>query len=141
MLAAERRQETNILNNKEKKKWIKDYMERETTEARKWVEEAESAIKQEQKDMESAESRGLTSREPRQTFEEILDAYGDSLSDLASSDDEEDGDDDDDTEQGKLSEDDEPGWMMGTISKPVQHRMEEFTQKRMKLDELTQPGW
>jgi hypothetical protein len=30
---------------------------------------------------------------------------------------------------------------MGTISKTVQHRMESFRQKQLRLDELTQPGW
>jgi len=45
------------------------------------------------------------------------------------------------TEQGNLSEDDEPGWVMGTITKTVQQRMERFRQKQMKFDELTQPGW
>jgi len=74
-----------------------------------------------------------------------LNAIGDSLSDLASSDDEQDGEDEDDDEEdtghGKLSEDDEPGWVMGTISKMVQHRMESFRQKQLRLDELTQPGW
>ena len=74
-------------------------------------------------------------------FEEMLDAIGASLSDLASLDNEEDGDDDQDTEQGKLSEDDKPGWVMGTISKTVQQRMERFREKQMKLDELTKPGW
>ena len=57
----------------------------------------------------------------------MLNAIGDSLSDLASSDNEEDAEDeeeDDDTEQGKPSEDDEPGWVMGTISKSVQRRTE-----------------
>jgi len=69
-------------------------------------------------------------------------AIGDSLSHLASSDNGEDGEDEDEeTELGKLSEDDEPGWVMGTISKTVQQRMESFWQKQMKLDELTQPGW
>ena len=116
-------------------------MERETAVARKRVEDAETGIKQEQEDMNSAESGGLTSREPGQTFEEMLDAIRDSPSDLASLDHEEDEEDDEDTEQGKLSEDDEPGWVMGTISKTVQQRMDRFQQKRTKLDELTQPGW
>jgi hypothetical protein len=30
---------------------------------------------------------------------------------------------------------------MGIITKTVQQRMESFRQKKMKLDELTQPGW
>ena len=49
-------------------------------------------------------------------------------------------DDQDDTELGKLSENDEPGWVMGTISKAVQHRMESIRQKQMRLDELPQLG-
>ena len=92
--------------------------------------------------MAHAEIVELTSREPKMTFEEMMAAIGDSLSDLASSDDGQDGEDEDaETEQGKLSEDNEPGWVMGTITKTVQQRMERFCQKQMKLDELTQPGW
>jgi len=69
-------------------------------------------------------------------------AIRDSLSDVASSDDGEDGEDEDDveTEEGKLSEDNEPGWMMGTISKTVPQHMERIRDNWMKLDELTQPG-
>jgi len=70
---------------------------------------------------------------------------GYSLSDLASSEDEEDGEDEDDEEDdkelGKLSEYDKPGWVMGTISTVVQHRMERFRQPQMRLDKLTQPAW
>ena len=141
-LAAEKRRETHFLSNEEKEKWIVDYVERETAGARKRVEDAEAAVQQEQDDMVHTEIAGLTSREPEKTFEEMRAAIGDSLSDLASSDDGEDGEDDDEeTEQGKLSEDDEPGWVMGTITKTVQQYMESFRQKQMKLDELTQPGW
>jgi hypothetical protein len=72
-------------------------------------------------------------------------AIGDSISDLASSDEEQVGedeeDDEEDTELGKLSNDDEPGWVVGTISKTVQHRMDSFRQTQMRLDKLTQPGW
>jgi len=118
-------------------------VERETAGARKRVEDAEAVVQQEQDDMTHAAIVGLTSREPEKTFEEMLVAIGDSLSDLASSDDGEDGEEEDDeeTEQGNLSEDDEPSWVMGTITKTVQQRMERFRQKQMKLDELTQPGW
>jgi len=143
-LAAEKNRETHFLSNEEKEQWIEDYVERETAVARKRVEDAETAIKQRQEDMSNVEKAGLTTREPEKTFEEMLNAIGDGLSDLARSDDEEDAEDeevDDDTEQGKLSEDDEVGWVMGTISKSVQRHMERFWQKQMKLDELTQPGW
>jgi len=93
--------------------------------------------------MTHAEIAGLTSREPEKMFEEMLVAIRESLSDLPSSDDGEDGEDEDheQTEQGNLSEDDKPGWVMGTITQTVQQRMERFRQKQMKLDELTQPGW
>jgi hypothetical protein len=142
-LAAEKRRETDFLSNEEKEKWIEHYVERETAGARNRVKDAEAAVQQGQDDMTHAEIAGLTSTEPEKTFEEMLDAIGDSLSDLASSDDGEDGEEEDDevTEQGNLSEDDEPGWVMGTITKTVQQRMERFPQKQMKLDELTLPGW
>jgi len=142
-LAAEKRQEKLFLSNEEKEKWIEDYVEIETAGARKRVEDAEAAVQQEQDDMMNAEIAGLTFREPEQMLDEMLVAIGDSLSDLASSDDGEDGEDEDDeeTELGRLSEDDEPGWVMGKITKTVQQRMERFRQKPMKLDELTQPGW
>jgi len=142
-LAAEKQRETHFLRNEEKEKWIEDYVERETAGARKRVEDAEAAVQQEQDDMTHAEIAGLTSREPEKTFEQMLVAIGDSLCDLASSDNGENGEDEDDenTEQRKLSDDDEPGWVMGTITKTVQQRMESFRQKQMKLDKLTQPGW
>jgi len=75
----------------------------------------------------------------------MLNVIGDSLRDHASSDNREDVDDkednEEDTELGKLTEDDELGWVMGTISRMLNHRMERFQQKQMNLDESTQPGW
>jgi len=92
--------------------------------------------------MTHTEIAGLTSRESEKMFQETMAAIRDSLSHIASSNDAEDGKHEDEkTEQGKLSEDDEPSWVMGTISKMVQQRMESFRQKQMKVDELTQPGW
>jgi hypothetical protein len=71
----------------------------------------------------------------------MLNAIRDSLSDLASSEDEEAGEDDHydeaDTGHGKLSNDDEPGWVMGTISKMVQYNMESVRPKQIGLDKLT----
>jgi len=70
-------------------------------------------------------------------------AITDSLSDRVSSDDGEDGDDEDDDgmELGKLSKDDEPGWVMGTLTKTVLQSMQSFREKQMKLHKLTQPRW
>jgi hypothetical protein len=141
-LAAELPRETHFLNNEEKEKWIQEYVERETAGARKRIDDAEAAVQKEHDDMTHAEIAGLTSREPEKTFVAMLVAIGDSLSALACSDDGEDGKDEDDeeTELGNLREDDEPGWVMGTITKTVQQRMERFRQKQMKPDKLTQPG-
>ena len=70
-------------------------------------------------------------------------AIGNRLSDLASSDDAQDGDDKEDaehdTELVMLSDNDESGWVMGRISKTVQHRMQRFRQEQKRLHELTQP--
>jgi hypothetical protein len=100
---------------------------------------------QEQEYMGNVEKGRSTTTKTEITFQEMLNAIGDSLSDLESSEDKEDGDDEDDDEEdtgyGKLSEDDEPGWVMGTISKTGQHRMECVRQKQLKPDELTQAGW
>ena len=116
-------------------------MERETAVASKRVEDAETAIKQTQDDMGNAEKAGLTTTKPERTFEEMLNAIGDRQIYLASSNNGENGEDEDDDEDdpagGKLSEDDEPRWVRGTISKTVQYRMERYRQKEMKFDELT----
>jgi hypothetical protein len=95
--------------------------------------------------MTTATNMGATTGKPETTFEEMLNVIGERLSDLASSDDEDDGedeeDDEEDTHLGTLSDDDEPRLVMGTITKMVQHHMESFQQKQVRLDQLTQPGW
>ena len=112
-------------------------MERETAVARKRFQDAQTAMMQEQEHMVNVEKGLLTTTKPEITFEEMLNAIGDSLSDLASSEHEEDVEDEDDDEEdtvhGKLSDDDEPGWVIGTISKTVQHRMESFRQMQLRL--------
>ena len=113
--------------------------------ARKQIEDTETAINQEQEDMRNPEKAGLTTRKPETTFEEMLNAIGDSLRELAISDNGEEGEDEDNDEEdpqlGKLTEDGEPGWVLGTISKPVQHCSDRFQLTQMKLHELTQLGW
>ena len=130
------------MSNEETEKLIEDYVERETTGARKQVEDAEAAVQHEQEDMRKVEYLGLMNREPEQTFQKMMVAMGDSVSDLATSDNVEDGEDEDDeeTELGQPSDDDEAGWMTGTIMKTVQQRIQRFLQKQMKLDKFTQPG-
>ena len=120
-------------------------MERVTAVATKQVEDAETAIEQEQDDMRNAQQVGLTTTKLETWLEQMFNAIGDSLSDVASSDDGEDWEDEDDDEDdlagGKIREDEEPGWVMGKISETVQYRMERFWQKQIKLDGLTLPGW
>jgi len=129
-LAAEKRQKTHILIIKEKQQWIQDFVERETAVARKRVQGAETVIMQ---DITTAETLGATTRKSETTFEVMLNTtIGESLSDLASSDNEQDREDqedgEEDTELSKLSDDDELGWVMGTISKTAQHHMQSFRQ-------------
>jgi hypothetical protein len=89
-------------------------------------------------DMTTAENWGATTGLPETTFEEMLNAIGDRLSNQACSHDEQSGkdeeDDEEDTELGKLSDDDEPRWVMWTIANMVEHRRESFWQKQMRLD-------
>jgi len=87
-LAAEKRQQTHFLSNEEKEKWIEDFVERVTAVARKRVQDAETAL---MRDMTTAENECATTGKPETTFEEMLNAVGDNLSDLASSDDVQDG--------------------------------------------------
>jgi hypothetical protein len=141
-LAAKKRWTTHFTSNADRDTWIEDYVERQTAGARMWIEDAEAAFQQEQEDTTKAENFGLTYREHEMTFHDMMVAIAESLSDLASSDDGEDKEDEDaETEQSQLSEDEEPSWVMGTITKPVQQLLERFRQKQMLLDEFTQPGW
>ena len=139
----EKQRDTDFLSHNEQSTLIEDYVERETAVACKRVEDAEAAIRQKREIMGTADNTDLATRQPEKLYLEKMVAIKHSLSDLASSDDGEDGDgeDDEETEQGNLSEDDEPSWVMGIISKTVQQRMERFRQMQMKLDKLTQPRW
>jgi hypothetical protein len=109
-LAAENRQETHILGNEEKEKPIEDCVDRKTTVAQKRVHDAETAIMQ---DMTTAAHRGATTRKPETSFQEMLNAIGESLCDFAVSNDQQDGEDEEDgeedTELEKLSNDDDHG--------------------------------
>ena len=88
-------------------------MARETAVARMRLENAETAIEQTPDDISHAEKAGLTTTKPGTTFDDMLNAIGDCLSNLASSNEGEDredkADDEEDPVGGKVSEDDEPG--------------------------------
>jgi hypothetical protein len=141
---AEKIRQTHFLSNEEKAKWGKDFVERKTAVTRMQVEDAETVMMQELNDMTTAENVGATTEKPETTVQEMLNHVGDNLSNLGSSDGEQDGedkeDDEEDTELGKLGDDDEPGWVMGTIFKSVLRRIEGFGQKQMRLHKLTELG-
>lgn len=98
---------------------------------------------QEQQDQRNTEIKGVTSREPEKTFEQMMITNLDIVSDLPSSDQKRDTDDqdDDDSELGMLSQHDEPGRLTGAISRMVQQCIERFRQNLEILDELRQLGW
>jgi hypothetical protein len=120
-------------------------VDRKTAVARKLVQDPETAMIHEQHHMGNVEKGCLTTTQPEISFEEMLNAIRDCLSNLECSEDVEyrkqQDDDEDDTGHGKLSEDDEPGWVMGTILKKQQHRIKSLGQKQMKIDEMTHLGW
>jgi hypothetical protein len=72
--------------------------------------------------MKHAEIAELTNNKSEKMFDQMMVTIGDSLCDLACSDHGEDLDnvDDEETEQGTLSEHDEPSWVMSKISNAVQ---------------------
>ena len=111
--------------------------------ARKRVQDAERAMMQEQKHMMNVGKARASTTRPGLTFKVMLNDIEDSLRDLACSDDEEHGEDEDDGEEdkelAKLSEDDEPGWVMGTLSKNCLAPHSELRQKPMKLDTVIHP--
>ena len=84
-------------------------------------------------------------KKAQKPFQEILNAIRDSLSDLETSNNEVDGDDKDyyeqDSDLGNLNEDEEPGWVMGTISKMLQQCLNIFQQKQIRPDKLMKLGW
>jgi len=139
-LAVEKQWETHFSSNKGKENLIKDYVDGETTVARKRIVDTKTAIKHEKEVIQHAEKAGLTTRKPKTTFEQMLNTIGDSLSADASPDDgeaaENKDDDEEHAEQGNRWEHDEPSWVIGKISKAVQYWTEKFLQKEMKLDEL-----
>jgi hypothetical protein len=129
-LAAGKPHKTNFFSIEETEKWMEDHEAGDTAVAWEQVEDAETTFQHNPEDMRNAENAGSTTTKPEMTFEEMLNALGNSLSALGSCENGEDGEDEDDDNDvpppGKLSEDDTPSWAMGTISNTVQHRMESF---------------
>jgi len=70
-LSVEKWWEMHFLSNEEIEKWIEDYVERETAVGRQRVQDAEIAIMQWLRDMNTAESMGTTTRQPETMIKEI----------------------------------------------------------------------
>jgi len=111
--------------------------------ARKRVENAVKTITREQEAMQNAANVELATKEPEIPSKHMMIAIGEGLSNHAYFKTVEDGHDkdDEDTELGKLSEDDQPGWVVATMPITAQQRMQTYRQMWIKLDELIQPGW
>jgi len=109
-------------------KWIEHLVDTETPVATERVEDADTAIKHELEDMRYAQKAGLTTTKPETTFEETWNTIGDVWCDPPCPNSREAGEHEDDDKEypelGKLSEDEEPGWVMGTISKTAEYRMD-----------------
>jgi hypothetical protein len=100
---------------------MQQYIERDTAGATQRVEDAEAAIRKEQDNTEAAQNAGLTTRELENQFHKMIATIGDSRSDVSCSNNGNDADDveNEETEQGQLSEDDDPGWVMDTITETL----------------------
>jgi len=137
-ITAENQCETHFFSNDQQEPWLEDYVERETTGARKQVEDAEVAVQQEQKDIWNVGNAGLMTREPEMKWQEKIIAIRENLLDFTSSDHGEDQvvEDDKATDQGHLSKDDEQSCVMGIISKAIQLCLGRFRQNQIKCEEL-----
>jgi len=109
------------------------------------VQDPEIAIMHGQVHMTNVETARLITPKHAITFETMLNAIGDCLKNLQSSDVTE-GWEDPDVDHGKLvlgkmSEDDEPGCTMDTLSRMEQHHIDSFLRKQGRIDNGSQPGW
>jgi hypothetical protein len=126
MLVADKLQGTHFLCNEEKEKWIGDHVGKETAGARKRGGDSDVVVKQEEEDIKNGENTGLIHRELVKTLQEIMVAIGDNVSNLGKSNVGHIGEvkEDKQTEQGMLTKDDEPSWVIGKITNTVWQRME-----------------
>jgi hypothetical protein len=131
MLVAEKLQETHFICNQEKEKWIGDYVGKETGGARKRGGDSDVVVQQEEEDMKNGENAGLINRELVKTLQEIMVAIGDNVSNPGTYNVGHNGEvkEDEQTEQGMLTKDDEPSWVIGRITNTVWQRMERSQQR------------
>jgi hypothetical protein len=101
-------------------------VESETAAAKMMVAEAEAAVERENISVLKRAAAGTT----EMTFEEMLEAIGESVDAVSTSDEADDDEDDeqdgDDNNDAKLSDDDQPEWVVGTIDKSIEERLNTF---------------
>ena len=115
--AAELRAETKFMSKEAKEKWIEKFVDSETAAARKRVVEAEAAVERER---DAVLKRAVVDT-TKITFEEMLEAIGDNVDDVATSkekdNDENEKEDGEDNDDANLSDKNEPNWVVGTFDK------------------------
>jgi hypothetical protein len=85
---------------------------------------------------------GLTNNQPKETSVELIVTLRPTLSDHAASNNGEHREDSDVNQavQGLVSNDEEPGWVIGTFTKIAHQVLKRFLQMQMKLDKSADQG-
>jgi hypothetical protein len=136
-----------FFDKEEKKQWIQEFVVKEMAAARKRVAEAEEAVERERERAEDMKLRRLAAGPTKMTFHGMMEAIGNNVEDVMTSDEDDDDeeDDEDDTDDTKVGDDAENEYecdsVVGTINQSVQQCLVSFRAKRMKLEELTASGW
>jgi hypothetical protein len=129
-----------FMSKEGKEKSIVGFVKSETAAAGKRVAETEAAVERERISVLKRAAAGTT----KMTFEEMLEAIGDSVDNVATSD-EEDNDEDneedgEDNNDAKLGNGNEPEWVVDTINQSVPAQLDLLLTKEMNFVELTTLG-
>jgi hypothetical protein len=120
------RSDIQFFDKEEKNKGIQEFVEKEMAAARQRVAKAEVAVERERERAEDMEMKRLAAGPTKMCFREMMEAMGENVEDVMTSDedgDDEEEDDEDDKDDAKLSDDDdnehERNWVVGTINQSV----------------------
>lgn len=155
--AAEQMQETKFVSRAEKKRWIDEYVEKETEPFRRRVAEAEEAIRAAKHERPATDKTHSATETPKPTFEEMLRTIGDDLNDIddeegdlkgqgknldSEGEDEEDEDEEDgsDEDEGE-DEDDDSHSVLGKMNETRLERVSNLLARRQFREQVTMPGW
>jgi hypothetical protein len=129
-----------------RRKWIDDYVERETEVARRRVEAADAAVKEDMERQYATSAQMPPAANPKKTFEELLALVGDDIDNVVPSDDDDDeeedeeldSDEDEDIHDGSLDED---GFVPGQINKTTMAEITAARARTSRMFELTKEGY